>query len=164
MSQAEDTGAKQRSFFPAVIATFVVVAVIVIVNSSFSGGVYDYEIRALNDEWEAMTGKDVRVAGNVVPGSIRGDLDRLDITFDVLDASGEKATVHYSRVLPDPFAEGREVIVEGTVLAERRIEASNLTVKCPSRYQDGEMTEEESKKYYEEHYDKGAAGGPSASR
>lgn len=145
------TGGKS-SFFPAIIAIVVVGAVFLIVTSSFSGGVYDYEIKALRSDWNTMIGAEVKVSGTVVPGSIRGDAARLDITFDVQDAEGNKISAHYAKVLPDPFAENREVILEGTVQDNYLIEANKMTVKCPSRYQDGTMSEEESEQYYRERH------------
>lgn len=145
------TGTKS-SFFPAIVAIIVVGAVFLIVSSSFSGGVYDYEIKALRADWNSMMGAEVKVSGTVVPGSIRGDAAKLDITFDVQDAEGNKISAHYAKVLPDPFAENREVILEGTVKENYLIEANKMTVKCPSRYQDGTMSEEESQKYYRERH------------
>jgi cytochrome c-type biogenesis protein CcmE len=141
---------RKKSAFSLVVAVVVLVGVFFIINSSFSGGVYDYaSLAALNADWEDAVGREIQVTGNVVVGSVRGDADKLDITFDIEDGSGGTLTVHYGKILPDPFAEGREVIVQGVLESERRLEGQNLTVKCPSRYQDGDMATEEGAKYYE---------------
>jgi cytochrome c-type biogenesis protein CcmE len=58
------------------------------------------------------------------------------VNDSIRDRDGtESVAVHYSGVVPDPFREGREVIVEGelqqgTFVAER----DSLVTKCPSKF------------------------------
>jgi cytochrome c-type biogenesis protein CcmE len=48
----------------------------------------------------------------------------------------EEVAVLYAGLMPDAFADGREVVVEGTYYQDRRIlEASKLVTKCPSKYE-----------------------------
>lgn len=150
------------SWFTLIVAAVVMVGVFFIVNSSFSGGMYDYSSLAqLHDDWSNAVGREIQVTGTVVPGSIRGDVERLDVTFDIEDGSGQTLTLHFAKILPDPFAEGRHVIASGTLGKEGPLEVDILTVKCPSRYQDGEMTEAEANEYYEKKYEgQGAAPTP----
>ena len=83
---------------------------------------------------EIKPGRSYEVTGKVVKGSIqhRGD----DLRFRIRDRDGtESVPVTYSGVVPDPFREGREVIVEGelregTFVAER----DSLVTKCPSKF------------------------------
>ena len=148
MQAEQTTERRKRSLFPVLVALIVTGGVVVIVNSSFSGGVYEYPLGDLVRDAPALVGKQVRVSGKVAPGSIRGNVDDLDVTFAIEDGTGHTMAVHTRKILPDPFAEGRDVIVEGTLVQADRIEASTITVKCPSRYQDGEMTEEQARAYY----------------
>jgi cytochrome c-type biogenesis protein CcmE len=62
-----------------------------------------------------------------------------ELRFEVADRDDPSATipVTYSGQIPDPFREGREVIVSGTVndgtfVAER----DSLITKCPSKFAD----------------------------
>ena len=73
----------------------------------------------------------------VVPGSIRHRGSELD--FRVADRDDRKASipVRYTGEVPDPFRDGREVIVtgkveDGTFIAER----DSLVTKCPSKFQE----------------------------
>jgi cytochrome c-type biogenesis protein CcmE len=79
-------------------------------------------------------GRSYELTGKVVKGSIGGDGDEL--RFRIRDRDGtESVPVSYTGVVPDPFREGREVIVsgelkQGTFVAER----DSLVTKCPSKF------------------------------
>jgi cytochrome c-type biogenesis protein CcmE len=63
-----------------------------------------------------------------------------DLEFEIADrdGGGVELPVHYTGVVPDPFREGREVIVtgrlgeDGTFMAEK----DSLITKCPSKFAD----------------------------
>jgi cytochrome c-type biogenesis protein CcmE len=89
---------------------------------------------------DVVEGSRTKVTGKVVPGSIRRE--GRELRFQVRDRDGTKSIpVVYSGVVPDPFRDGREVIVEGelrdgTFVGER----DTLVTKCPSKFknkQDG---------------------------
>jgi cytochrome c-type biogenesis protein CcmE len=76
-----------------------------------------------------------QMTGVVVPGSIHRHGSVLD--FRVADREDSKVSlpVRYTGEVPDPFADGREVIVSGkvdngTFLAQR----DSLITKCPSKF------------------------------
>ena len=76
-----------------------------------------------------------QMTGVVVPGSIHRHGSVLD--FRVADREDSKVSlpVRYTGEVPDPFADGREVIVsgkvdDGTFLAQR----DSLITKCPSKF------------------------------
>ncbi len=83
---------------------------------------------------EIQPGQSYEVTGKVVAGSIARNGDEL--SFRIRDRDGtESVPVTYSGVVPDPFREGREVIVsgelkQGTFVAER----DSLITKCPSKF------------------------------
>jgi cytochrome c-type biogenesis protein CcmE len=83
---------------------------------------------------ELQPGRSYEVTGKVVKSSVERDGDRL--RFRIRDRDGsESVPVVYSGVVPDPFREGREVIVsgelrDGTFVAER----DSLVTKCPSKF------------------------------
>ena len=137
--------------YPVVIGLMILVLASWVVTEAFSGegGLHDYEVSALNKDWKSRLNQDVKVAGIVVENSLRGDLERLKVEFDIEDETGDTLTVAYNRLLPDPFDYGREVIIEGTVSGKGKLAARNITVKCPSRYQDGALPNEAKPEKYE---------------
>ncbi|MGH2853426.1 MAG: cytochrome c maturation protein CcmE [Solirubrobacteraceae bacterium] len=84
---------------------------------------------------EAQPGRSYQLTGTVVTGSVRHEGPVL--RFSVADrASGTDAVpVAYTGTVPDPFREGREVIVtvekQGAGYAGER---DSLITKCPSKY------------------------------
>jgi cytochrome c-type biogenesis protein CcmE len=75
------------------------------------------------------------MTGKVVPGSITHQ--GATLVFQVRDRQGSRAVpVHYTGTVPDPFRDGREVIVTGRlqngVFAAER---NSLVTKCPSKFQ-----------------------------
>jgi len=82
----------------------------------------------------AESGRSYELTGKVVDGSVerRGD----GLRFAIRDREGtERLPVNYEGVVPDPFRDGREVIVSGrleggTFVAER----DSLVTKCPSKF------------------------------
>jgi cytochrome c-type biogenesis protein CcmE len=79
-------------------------------------------------------GRSYEVTGKVVAGSISHSGDEL--RFRIRDRDGTKSVpVAYTGSVPDPFRDGREVIVsgelkQGTFVAER----DSLVTKCPSKF------------------------------
>ena len=82
----------------------------------------------------AQAGRSYELTGKVVDRSVDREGDGL--RFAVRDRDGEASLpVVYEGVVPDPFREGREVIVSGrveggTFVAER----DSLVTKCPSKF------------------------------
>ena len=76
------------------------------------------------------------LTGKVVPGTIKRQEDGVD--FQISDRDGsDPLPVTYTGTVPDPFRDGREVIVtgqleDGTFVAEH----DSLITKCPSKFQD----------------------------
>jgi cytochrome c-type biogenesis protein CcmE len=83
---------------------------------------------------EVKPGRSYELTGKVVSDSVRREGDELH--FRIRDRDGTASVpVLYTGVVPDPFREGREVIVSGelqrgTFVAER----DSLVTKCPSKF------------------------------
>jgi cytochrome c-type biogenesis protein CcmE len=83
----------------------------------------------------AGSGQSYQLTGKVVPGSIHHQGGAL--LFRVRDRSGSASVpVSYEGIVPDPFRDGREVIVDGklrdgTFMGKR----DSLVTKCPSKFQ-----------------------------
>jgi cytochrome c-type biogenesis protein CcmE len=83
---------------------------------------------------EVRPGRSYEVTGKVVGGSVSHAGDELRFRIRDRDGTGS-VPVRYSGAVPDPFREGREVIVsgrleKGTFVAER----DSLVTKCPSKF------------------------------
>ena len=104
-----------------------------LVYTSFSAST---EAREPSQVIASGSGDTYDLTGKVVPGTIERTDERLD--FRISDRDGSEAMpVTYTGTVPDPFRDGREVIVtgkfeDGTFVAEH----DSLITKCPSKFQD----------------------------
>ncbi len=94
---------------------------------------------------QAQPGRSYLLTGTVVAHSVARDGAVLD--FSVADRAGGTTAVPvaYTGTVPDPFREGREVIVTvekqgGEYVGER----NSLITKCPSKYKEAPSSEKQS--------------------
>lgn len=84
---------------------------------------------------DAYAGTTVRIAGRVRQDSMHWESVTRDLTFTLDDMQTNAAVeVHYRGLLPDMFAEGRDVVVEGPQSDGPVFEASSVLTSCPSKY------------------------------
>ena len=76
--------------------------------------------------------------------------EKIDIQFTIGDVDGNQLKVRFHQLLPDAFQEGRQVIVQGTMLSKDEVECKRLTVKCPSKYKDENKTDADNWKKYDD--------------
>ncbi|MDQ2623334.1 MAG: cytochrome c maturation protein CcmE [Actinomycetota bacterium] len=92
------------------------------------------EARQPTELSKAVPGKSYEMTGKVIKGSIRKSDD--GIAFKVSDRDGSGSLpVTYSGVVPDPFREGREIVLKGSV--ENGVfvgDKDTLVTKCPSKF------------------------------
>jgi cytochrome c-type biogenesis protein CcmE len=83
---------------------------------------------------QAQPGRSYQLTGTVVDGSVHREGAVLD--FSVADrAGGTAVALAYTGIVPDPFREGREVIVTVEKQGARFVgERNSLITKCPSKY------------------------------
>jgi cytochrome c-type biogenesis protein CcmE len=83
---------------------------------------------------QAQPGRSYQLTGKVAAGSVRRAGSALD--FRVEDRAGGTAIpVAYTGTVPDPFREGREIIVTVQDQGGRFVgERDSLITKCPSKY------------------------------
>jgi cytochrome c-type biogenesis protein CcmE len=104
-----------------------------LVYTSFSAST---EAKQPSDLLAAGSGDTYDLTGRVVPKTIERTEEGL--RFGIEDRDGSASLpVSYTGTVPDPFREGREVIVtgrmeQGTFVAER----DSLITKCPSKFSD----------------------------
>ena len=85
-------------------------------------------------------GRSYEVTGKVVNGSISRSGETL--RFRIRDRDGTKSVpVTYTGTVPDPFRDGREVIVKGELKGGTFVgERDSLVTKCPSKFTDKQQT------------------------
>jgi cytochrome c-type biogenesis protein CcmE len=100
-----------------------------------STSMYYFDMDQFLAQRAAHVGEDLRVKGWVRPGSVAWDARTNVLTFDLArqDGSGP-VPVSYRGVLPDMFAAGREVVVEGR-WADGGLAARQIMTSCPSKYE-----------------------------
>jgi cytochrome c-type biogenesis protein CcmE len=86
-------------------------------------------------ELMGVSGGNYELTGKVVEDSV--ERQGSDLRFEVADRDDPtaKIPVDYAGQVPDPFREGREVIVSGTVTDGTFVaEKDTLITKCPSKF------------------------------
>jgi cytochrome c-type biogenesis protein CcmE len=137
------SSSKANSKIKFIVGGVIIVGLIayLIVSSISSAGAYYREVGEVLSQQAELTGKNLRVSGNIVTPSIQYDSANLDLNFlisDPADASKQLA-IHFHGVQPDQISrEGSSAIVEGTLGPNGVVEANNLLLKCPSRYEEYE--------------------------
>jgi cytochrome c-type biogenesis protein CcmE len=89
------------------------------------------ELKAMK---EAAYGKRLRVAGNVVPGSIQRSSSVVSFK---LEQNGQFLPVRYigKDILPDTFKDGAQALAEGHLVQGGEFEATKIQAKCASKYE-----------------------------
>lgn len=75
----------------------------------------------------------VRLGGQVKPGSVHWDAEKLDLRFNVKDGVRE-VVVHSRGAPPQMFRDGMGVVVEGRYGADGVFESTNLMIKHNEEY------------------------------
>jgi cytochrome c-type biogenesis protein CcmE len=113
-----------------IVAAFVVgVVLLVSRQGAYYRQVSDLAVQNLN-------GKNVKVGGKVVQGTIVHDGNGYH--FTIADLTGKQATVkvNYSGQMPETFGPDVDVVVTGPFSAgTTTINADQLQTKCPTKYQ-----------------------------
>ena len=125
--------AKKRKIRLVVALSAAVLLATGLVYTSFSAST---EAREPSEVLASGSSETYDLTGMVIPGTI----ERTDseMTFNLSDRDGSSSLpVTYTGTVPDPFRDGREVIVtgkleDGTFVAEH----DSLITKCPSKFQD----------------------------
>jgi cytochrome c-type biogenesis protein CcmE len=88
----------------------------------------------------------VRLGGQVQPGSVRWDAEKLDLRFVVTDGN-DTVAVHSTGAPPQMFRDGMGVVVEGRYRRDGVFESTNLMVKHSNEYRKPEHGEQPQEMY-----------------
>jgi cytochrome c-type biogenesis protein CcmE len=125
--------ARKRQIRLVVALTAAVLLAAGLVYTSFSAST---EAKQPSELLAADSGKTYDLTGKVVPGTIQRTDDQLLFTISDRDGT-HPIPVAYTGTVPDPFKDGREVIVTGRLNDETFVaEHDSLVTKCPSKFSD----------------------------
>jgi len=127
----------QRRFIVGAVVIAAAVAYLVYAGIRTTSQYY-FEIDEFLDARAEHEGEDLRVKGWVRDGSITWDARTNALSFELARKDGaDPVPVAYNGILPDMFAEGREVVVEGHY-GDGSLEARQIMTSCPSKYEAAE--------------------------
>ncbi len=130
-------GNKQLKFIIGGVVVLGLIAYLIF-SAVQSAGAYYREVHEVLAQKAALTGKPLRMSGNIVTDSITYDAPKLDLNFKVSDPTdaSQQVAIHFHGVKPDQMnREGASAIIEGTLRPDGTVDANNLLLKCPSRYE-----------------------------
>ena len=104
---------------------------------SFKGAAtYYYTVSETIGQSSSLIGKNIRVAGKVVEGTLVKEDSSNNIIFVLVDNEDltKRLNISYKGAVPDAFKEGNEAVVEGKLSDTNTFKAQQIIVKCPSKY------------------------------
>ena len=123
---------RKRKFLIGGIIIFVAVGYLVYMG--FAGAAtYYYTVSEFMQQGNSIYGENVRVNGQVAPGSVQQEATERTLRFTIIEGE-ESLPVFYQGVVPDTFKVGGSVVVEGHLNSSGIFQAHTLMPKCPSRY------------------------------
>lgn len=114
--------------------------VLFLVMTSFNQNqMYTRSVAVLMEDKAKLTGRNVRVHGTLVKGSLRRRDEPCEYRFDI-KSDGATLPVRYAGcIVPDTFVDRPdmdvEAQVEGALAPSGHFEANNIISKCPSKYE-----------------------------
>ena len=99
---------------------------------------YYYTVAEILCKANSLNGQTVRVAGPVVVNSLevsKSPVNSAKFVMHDRDNTQLVLTVTYQGTLPDAFKEGTDAVAEGKLNPNGVFEASQIIVKCPSKYE-----------------------------
>jgi cytochrome c-type biogenesis protein CcmE len=139
---------------------FIIAAIVyLIVTSTQANSQYFLTIQELQSRGSSMVGQDVRISGAVIGDTIKYDPQTLTLSFSVANVPGDNRTIDaqgglavvlhaavvdpkrarmqvvYKGAKPDLLQNEAQAIMTGKMGADGVFTASELLLKCPTRYQ-----------------------------
>ena len=122
----------------AIVGLVILAAVGYLVYSGLRTNVYYRTVSELQ-VGDVDPGRQVRLAGNVVPGSIIREEGSSVVRFQVADPGGALSVV-YKGAGPDIFGPDIEVVLEGKYNPSTGFAADTMLAKCPSKFEEQAQT------------------------
>lgn len=122
---------KKRYIIGGVI---ILAAVVYLLYLSFSDAVnYYVTVSEFFDRENELSDNKIRIAG-IITAPISWDSEDLDLEFNITEG-GDILPIIYNGAKPSGFKEGSSILVEGKYQTSGIFRASQLIIKCPSKYE-----------------------------
>ena len=116
----------------------ILVAVAYLLYLSFGNALsYYVKVSEFFDRESELSNTNIRIAG-IIAAPINWDTEDLDLDF-YLTEGGDSMPVNYRGAKPSGFKEGSSILVEGKYQSDGIFRASQLIIKCPSKYESIEL-------------------------
>lgn len=98
------------------------------------GKAYYKTVEEIQEMGDDVYGKRLKVAGDVVMGSIKQNGRHLSFA---IEQNGNSIPVTYTgdALIPDTFTDGVQAVIEGTFTTNGVFEAKHIQAKCASKYE-----------------------------
>lgn len=125
---------RARNRLIGVTVIIVVVAAAILLSVQDDGAFQKSVAEVLSDR--GLIGERVKVTGLVVPGSIQPGTNPLRFSIESEDGESDGSLhVSYKGTIPNTFGDGMKVIVTGPLGEGAKMEAHDMMVVCPSKYE-----------------------------
>jgi len=152
---------KKKPNYKFIIGGVVIAAALMylLISSTISGSQYFMTVEELQTQKAEYVGKNVRMSGSVLGDTIQYEPKTLSLTFEVAQIPGDhkliqqmggmskvledvaadpnapRMTIHYTGAKPDLLQPAAQAIVSGSLDANGVFQATELLLKCPSKYE-----------------------------
>ena len=130
---------RQRMIFVGVVLIGVAVATALALTAIGENLLYFYSPSQIA-AGEAPRGRDVRIGGLVVDGSVARQANGLDVRFELTDTAAA-VPVTYTGILPDLFREGQGIVALGKIGDDGVFQAREVLAKHDENYMPPEVAE-----------------------
>ena len=145
------SSSKANSKIKFIVGGVIIVGLIayLIISSISSAGAYYREVGEVLNQQATLTGKNLRVSGNIVTPSIKYDAATLNLNFMISDPqdAGKQLAIHFHGVQPDQIGpRGIERDRRRNTGPERCGRSEQPASQVPSRYEEYEEVKVEAVK------------------
>ena len=119
-----------------VIGIAVILGAAVFGATAFQGSMTPY----VNIAEAKQTGDRCQIMGNIDHEKTQYETSSKLLVFTIQDEQGEPLEVSYKGIMPGNFEQATSVVAKGR-FDGKRFAADELLVKCPSKYQGGEVAD-----------------------
>jgi cytochrome c-type biogenesis protein CcmE len=95
---------------------------------------YYITVDEFNSMRDSLQGKTVKIAGDVVPGSIDRSKPQMEFEIENRDTKIRIRSIG-KEVIPDTFQDGSTTLVEGSIAPDGVFHARHIEAKCASKYE-----------------------------